>query len=534
MSNRFSMIPSVDIPRSIFDRHHQVKTTLDSGYLVPFYVDDVLPGDTFTCDATLFARMSTPITPVMDNVFMETFYFYVPNRLLWDNWQRFCGEVIDPNDPNETHDFLVPTVSSGASGFEVGSLSDYFGLPVGVGNLTVNSLWHRAYNLIWNEWFRDENLQSPADVPKNDGPDNLSKFVLRKRGKRHDYFTSALPWPQKGDPVSIGLTGNVPVVGDGTTPISWTVNGTGNVYPHFLNSVSTTPSSRELLVSAFTGSVAGDSDANVGNPLKYASGPTGLYADLSDITAVTINNLRMAFQLQRLLEKEARGGTRYTEILRSQFGVISPDARLQRPEYLGGSHARIHFNPVQQTSATDSTSPQGNLTAFALGSSSSRGFSKSFVEHGVIIGLVNIRADITYQQGINRMFNRRTKYDFYWPSLAYLGEQAVLNKEIFAQGTEDDEKVFGYQERWSEYRYKPSIITGKMRSGITGSLDIWHLAQHFESLPALNSDFIEENPPIKRILAVQNEPEFLLDVDIRLRCARPMPVYSVPGLIDHF
>lgn len=529
LANRFSMIPSVNIPRSVFDRHHQVKTTLDSGYLVPFYVDDVLPGDTFTCDSTLFARMSTPITPVMDNVFMETFYFYVPNRLLWDNWQRFCGEVIDPNDPNETHDFLVPTISSGDNGFEVGSLSDYFGLPVNVPNITVDSLWHRAYNLIWNEWFRDENLQTPLDVPHGDGPDDVTKFSLMKRGKRHDYFTSALPWPQKGDPISIGLTGNAPVMSDGSAPVYWSTNGTNKLRPIFLNTISTTEGDA-LSARSVSGTIKGSSS----NTLIYPSGDTGLYADLSDITAVTINNLRMAFQLQRLLEREARGGTRYTEILRSQFGVVSPDARLQRSEYLGGSHSRIHFNPVQQTSATDETSPQGNLTAFALGSSSSRGFSKSFVEHGVVIGLVNIRADLTYQQGINRMFNRRTKYDFYWPSLAYLGEQAILNKEIYAQGTDEDDAVFGYQERWAEYRYKPSIITGKMRSGIPGSLDIWHLAQNFESLPALNSDFIEENPPIKRILAVQNEPEFLLDVDIRLKCARPMPVYSVPGLIDHF
>ena len=534
MANRFSMIPSVNIPRSVFDRHHQVKTTLDSGYLVPFYVDDVLPGDTFTCDSTLFARMSTPITPVMDNVFMETFYFYVPNRLLWDNWQRFCGEVIDPNDPNETHDFLVPTISSGSNGFEVGSLSDYFGLPVNVPNITVDSLWHRAYALIYNSWFRDENLQSPLDVPLGDGPDDVTKFPLMKRGKRHDYFTSALPWPQKGEPISIGLAGNAPVFGE--SPLNmWNYDSTstaktsGRLYA--VNAFSGGGGASQLGVSTTAGTSVGNSFGVVPSSLGESS---GLYADLSDITAVTINNLRMAFQLQRLLEKEARGGTRYTEILRSQFGVVSPDARLQRPEYLGGSHSRIHFNPVQQTSATDETSPQGNLTAFALGSSSSRGFSKSFVEHGVIIGLVNIRADLTYQQGINRMFSRRTKYDFYWPSLAYLGEQAVLNKEIYAQGTDEDDEVFGYQERWSEYRYKPSIITGKMRSGIPGSLDIWHLAQKFDSLPALNADFIEENPPIKRILAVQNEPEFLLDVDIRLKCARPMPVYSVPGLIDHF
>lgn len=545
MKYKFSSIPSVQVPRSVFDRRHQYKTTLDSGYLVPFYVDEALPGDTFTCDSTLFARMTTPIAPIMDNVYMETFYFSVPLRLVWENFQRFMGERIDPNDPNETTEFLVPQISSGENGFQLGSLSDYFGLPVNVPNLSVSSLWHRAYNLIYNEWFRDENLQSPVSVPKDDGPDTLDDYKLLKRGKRHDYFTSALPWPQKGDPVGIGLAGTAPVYGFdnqalGTAlydlPSGYNINNTLVARPFNATDTSGNPRIGYDDLTAYTSSQSTNYGASkLFNLSTKESGlSSGLYADLSEVTSVTVNSLRLAFQLQRLLEKDARGGTRYTEILRSQFGVISPDARLQRPEYLGGNHSRIHFNPVQQTSSTDSTSPQGNLTAFALGSSSGRGFSKSFVEHSLIIGLVNIRADLTYQYGINRMFSRKTRMDFYWPTLAHLGEQAILNKEIYAQGTSVDDDVFGYQERWAEYRYKPSLITGKMRSGIPGSLDIWHLAQEFESLPVLNSDFIEEDPPISRILAVQDEPEFLLDVDINLRCARPMPVYSVPGLIDHF
>lgn len=537
MRHKFSAIPSVQVPRSVFDRRHQYKTTLDSGYLVPFYVDEVLPGDTFTCDSTLFARMTTPIAPIMDNVYMETFYFSVPLRLVWENFQRFMGERIDPNDPNETTEFLIPQISSGENGFELGTLSDYFGLPVNVPNLSVSSLWHRAYNLIYNEWFRDENLQSPVPVPKDDGPDTLEDYKLLRRGKRHDYFTSALPWPQKGDPVGIGLTGAAPVFGIDNEPMLLSGDyPIGSSVPALTGYLSAAGSDSNRLTSlgVYTRDVSDPPASYALNVIPKGDKSSGLYADLSEVTSVTVNSLRLAFQLQRLLEKDARGGTRYTEILRSQFGVISPDARLQRPEYLGGNHSRIHFNPVQQTSSTDSTSPQGNLTAFALGSSSGRGFSKSFVEHSLIIGLVSIRADLTYQRGINRMFSRRTRMDFYWPTLAHLGEQAILNKEIYAQGNSIDDDVFGYQERWAEYRYKPSLITGKMRSGIPGSLDIWHLSQDFGSLPVLNSDFIEEKPPIERILAIQDEPQFLLDVDINLRCARPMPVYSVPGLIDHF
>lgn len=515
----FSQIPSTQIPRSVFDRSHGYKTTFNSGYLVPFYVDEVLPGDSFKLTATLFARLATPIVPFMDNLYLETFFFFVPNRLVWDNWQKFNGEQKNPSDST---DFLIPTVSG--TNVQNQTLWDYFGLPTNVSNvLKVNALPFRAYNLIFNEWFRDENLQESLNVPTGDGPDNLSDYSLVRRGKRHDYFTSCLPWPQKGPGVEISIGGqaNVSIVGNGA-PVFTDHSGT-NVLG---NLVATTNAASNVVYTVNTGSV--DKILTWSNPALSAT------ADLSTATPISINDLRQAFQIQKLYERDARGGTRYTEILRSHFGVISPDARLQRPEYLGGSSARISINPVQQTSATNDTTPQGNLAAYGVVSDSFHGFSKSFVEHGYVFGFVNVRADLTYQQGLNRMWSRQGRFDFYWPVLAHLGEQAVLNKEIYAQGTADDDKVFGYQERYAEYRYFPAQITGKFRSTDPQPLDSWHLAQKFSSLPTLSPQFIQDNPPVERVIAVQNEPQFLFDSYIRLKCARPMPVYSVPGLVDHF
>lgn len=528
----FSQIPSTQIPRSVFDRSHGYKTTFNSGYLVPFYVDEVLPGDSFKLTATLFARLATPIVPFMDNLYLETFFFFVPNRLVWDNWQRFNGEQ---KDPSASIDFLIPIVS----GTNVGNqtLWDYFGLPTNVNKpLKVNALPFRAYNLIFNEWFRDENLQESLKVPTNDGPDDLSDYNLVRRGKRHDYFTSCLPWPQKGPGVEISIGGSAnlqaTVVGAGIPTFNCSTSNGNIAVGSFYGSQQT---NRDL--SSVYHTVNGIPSASVDakqlswkDPALSVSG----IADLSSATPISINDLRQAFQIQKLYERDARGGTRYTEILRSHFGVISPDARLQRPEYLGGSSARISINPVQQTSATNDTTPQGNLAAFGVVSDSFHGFSKSFVEHGYVFGFVNVRADLTYQQGLNRMWSRKSRFDFYWPVLAHLGEQAVLNKEIYAQGTADDDKVFGYQERYAEYRYYPGQITGKFRSTDPEPLDSWHLAQMFSSLPTLSAQFIQDDPPVKRVIAVQDEPQFLFDSYIRLKCARPMPVYSVPGLVDHF
>lgn len=516
MTHAFSQVPSANIPRSSFNRSHGYKTTFDAGYLVPVFIDEALPGDTFNLRMAALARLATPIVPVMDNLFLDSFFFAVPIRLIWNNWQKFNGEQEDPNDST---DFLVPTMVAPVGGHLVGSLSDYFGIPTQVAGLEHSSLWHRAYNLIWNEWFRDQNLQNSVVVDKDDGPDSSTDYVLLRRGKRHDYFASCLPWPQKGPAVDIPLGTSAPVLGIGTTLTTYTTTG---------------PTARESNGASTTYAKSRPVDSNwyiQENPSN--TGWPNIRADLSNATAASINSLRQAFQIQRLYERDARGGTRYTEVIRAHFGVVSPDARLQRPEYLGGGSTRINVTAIAQTSATDGGTPQGNLAAMGVVSLNGHGFTKSFTEHCVVIGMVNVRADLNYQQGLNRMFSRSTRFDFYWPALAHLGEQAVLNKEIYAQNTSADEEVFGYQERFAEYRYKPSQITGQFRSTYATSLDTWHLAQEFGSLPSLNATFIVDDPPVDRVIAVPTQPHMLFDAYFQYRCARPMPTYSVPGLIDH-
>lgn len=516
--HRFSEIPKADIQRSSFDRSHGWKGTLDAGLLVPFFVDEALPGDTFNLKCSVFARLATPIKPIFDNMYADTFFFAVPNRLLWDNWEKFNGQQDNPGDST---DYSIPQWTPPAGGWQTGTIPDAMGLPTGVENISVSSLPLRAYYTIWNEWFRDENLQLRANVGTGDTPSSSGGTIFR-RGKRHDYFTSCLPFAQKGEPVSLPLGVSAPVVPTGSL-VSPTWQNSSSESFGYLTQVD----GGNLNAGWETSPAAAGEQAYWLNP--------GLQADLSDATAATINDIRQAFQIQRLLERDARGGSRYTEIIRAHFNVNSPDQRLQRPEFLGGGTSMVNFNPVQQNQATqDGVTPQGNLAAMATVSFTGHGFTKSFTEHCTLIGLVSIRADLNYQQGINRMWNRQTRYDFYWPALSHIGEQAVLNKEIYAQGNSEDEDVFGYQERYAEYRYKPSLITGKFRSQDAETLDYWHLAQEFTALPTLSSTFIEENPPVDRIIAVPDEPHLLMDAYFNLKCSRPMPLYGVPGFVDHF
>ena len=525
--SHFSRIPQVKVRRSVFNRSHTLKTTFNAGYLVPVFLDEVLPGDTFSLRFNFFCRLSTPIVPFMDNLYLEYFYFFVPNRILWEHWENFMGQQ---DQLNASTDYVVPTVTF--SNVPSGSIADYFGLPVGNKTYTVNALPFRAYYRIYNEWFRDENLveASQEGLTVGDGPDESDiGFGIKRRGKRHDYFTSCLPWPQKGPGVEIPLTGDAAVYYSGIGYDGQPVPEYGTVQHDFVGIRGTDNKQLYPLSALNQDFVDFAKDVHPVNGRVNA-----LYADLSSVSSATINSLRQAFQLQKFYELNARGGTRYTEILRAHFGVVSPDQRLQRPEYLGGGSRRIVIKPVEQNSASDTTSPQGNLAAYGLVGDSSHVFTKSFVEHGYIIGLVNVRADLTYQQGINRMWSRSTREDFYFPVFAHLGEQAVLNKEIFLSGSSVDDDVFGYQERWAEYRYKPSMITGKFRSGLDDSLDVWHLSQYFEDLPTLSENFIVDRPPVERVVAVQDEPQFLFDSQFDLKCVRPMPVYSVPGLVDHF
>ena len=530
----FAAVPQAEIQRSAFNRSSNTKTTFNSGYLVPVYVDEVLPGDTVNLNMSGLARLATPIRPIMDNMYLDVHFFFVPNRLVWSNFQKFMGEQINPGDSTS---YLVPKMSSAPVGGYVppsswtspssaelaSALNDYFGIPTRIAGITPNSLHHRAYNIIWNQWYRDENLQTSVANNTGDGPDTYTDYQLLRRGKRHDYFTSCLPWPQKGAAVSLPLGTSAPVISTGSAVQVRT--GTGAMTT--LTSIGGAGNNVYL-----TGASGGTNTVSFG---AAGATTTGLQADLTAATAATINQLRQAFQIQRLYERDARGGTRYTEIIHSHFGVISPDARLQRPEYLGGGSCYINFNAIAQNSAADSQpTPQGNLAATATGILSGAGFVKSFTEHGVLIGLVSVRAEMTYQQGMSRMWTRQTRLDFYWPALAHIGEQAVLNQEIYTQGTSADTDVFGYQERYGEYRYKPSMVTGKMRSTDPAPLDTWHLAQKFTSLPVLNDSFIVENPPVSRVIAVPSEPEFVFDAFFDAKWVRPMPIYSVPGNIDRF
>lgn len=563
--SHFSLLPRVDIQRSRFDRSASLKTSFNAGNIVPFFLEEVLPGDTFNVKTSRVVRMQTLLTPMMDNVYLDTYYFFVPNRLVWDHWKEFCGENTESAWIPET-EYSIPQITAPAGGWQVGTLADYFGVPTGVSGLSVSALPFRAYALIMNEWFRDENLQDPLVVPTDDSTVagvNTGTFVtdVAKGGlpyiacKYHDYFTSALPAPQKGPDVTIpvGTAGPYPVVAQSNTvpnpgsvgltfvPYTATFNNAGQQWTGQVNQLRGNTGNSGAIGDPTAqnspfGVVTTNSQFN-GSANKII--PNNLWAlDSGDAAVATINQLRLAFQIQKFYEKQARGGSRYTEVVRSFFGVTSPDARLQRPEYLGGNRTPINVNQVIQQSGTGESvnTPQGTVVGMSLTTDSHSDFTKSFTEHGFIIGVMVARYDHTYQQGLNRLWSRKDKFDYYWPVFANIGEQAIKNKEIYAQGNDTDDEVFGYQEAWAEYRYKPNQVTGEMRSQYAQSLDVWHLADDYSKLPSLSAEWIQEDgKTIDRVLAVSSDlaNQFFADIYVKNYCTRPMPMYSIPGLIDH-
>ena len=538
VESHFSMLPHIGISRSTFDRSHSVKTSFNVGDLVPFFVEEVLPGDSFHVTTSKVVRMQSLITPIMDNIYLDTYFFFVPNRLVWDHWREFNGE----NTKSAwlpTTEYEVPQITAPASGgWSIGTIADYMGIPTGVPGLSVNALPFRAYAMICNEWFRDENLTDPLVVPTDDSTvvgvntgnyltDTAKGGLPFKAAKYHDYFTSCLPAPQKGPDVSLPVT----QIDPGSYPPGFFNAGVrATVEPdtssdRFIRAPSGDFSSGRPVLATDMSDVAGS--LRLSN--LYAFGP-------SSLGMATINQLRMAFQVQKLYEKDARGGTRYIEILKAHFGVTSPDARLQRPEYLGGNRIPINVNQIVQQSQTTDTSPQGTPVGLSLTSDTHGDFRKSFVEHGFVLGLMVARYDHTYQQGLERFWSRRDRFDYYWPVFANIGEQAVKNKEIFAQGTDQDDEVFGYQEAWADYRFKPSHVTGEMRSSSPQSLDVWHLADDYQQLPSLSDSWIREDAAtVDRVIAVSSRVanQLFADIYVRNRATRPMPMYSVPGLIDH-
>lgn len=536
---------NIDMQRSKFVREMTHKTTFNAGDLIPIYVDDALPGDTIQMDMASCIRMSTPIYPVMDNAYIDTYFFSVPERLVWQHWKEFMGENTTSKWEQEV-EYQMPQIKAPAGGWAKGTIADYMGVPTKVENLSIRADYFRAYCLIWNEWFRDQNLKDPAHINLDDATvtgSNGSTYqtdaqlggMPLKAAKYADYFTTALPEPQKGPDVLLPLGGSAPVIGDGKTiGLQGVRNKYGLIYVENKNVDLSTGTYNQPITSTFPGGPGNEYPTSLG--LTSIAGESGVIADLSKAGAATVNQLRQAFAVQRWYEKAARGGTRYTETILAHFGVTSPDSRMQRPEYLGGKRWRVNMDQVLQTSSTNTTSPQGNTAAYSLTCDNSSLFTHSCTEHCIIMGLMVVRTDHTYQQGLARKFSRKSIFDFYWPTFANLGEQAILNKEIYAQGTAADDEVFGYQEAWAEYRYSPSRVSGAFRSNYAQPLDAWHYADYYTKQPILSSEWIDETRAnINRTIAVQDELEdqFIGDILFKAEWTRPMPIYSIPGLIDH-
>jgi hypothetical protein len=519
MSHSFAQVPAVEVPRSSFDRSHGHKTAFDFGQLIPVYVDEALPGDSFNMNTFMFGRLATPLYPVMDNAYLDIHYFAIPLRMIWDNHAKFMGERLNPAD---SIDYTVPVVDKtkapvSTTGYTDNSLQDYMGIPPRVASFEHSQLPLRAYNKVYNDWYRDANLIDSVTVDTGDGPDDPADYTILKRGKRHDYFTASLPWLQRGDAMSVPLGTSAPITHDGS--------GTGDIV---------TVKAPNIGVSDYNLNAGGTYLADSNNTTGATRVP--LYADLSSATAATINQLRQAFQVQRLLERDARGGTgRLHEIIQSHFGVMSLDRRATKSEYLGGTTSKLNISGVANTNFSAGFT-SANMGAIGTISEAGGGFTKSFTEHCIILGIASARADLTYQQGLERMWSRSTRYDYFWPVLSKIGEQSILNKEIYLQGSAggtDDDSVFGYIPRYEEYRYKPSRISGAFRSSHAATLDVWHLSQEFASLPTLGQTFIEETPPVSRVVVSGADPELIVDMYFNLKCARPMPMYGVPGLMDH-